>query len=38
METNMTNGTQVKKRDGRVELLNLDKMHVMVDEACRDLA
>ena len=34
----MTNGTQVKKRDGRVELLNLDKMHVMVDEACRDLA
>ena len=34
----MTNGTNVKKRDGRVEPLNLDKMHIMVDEACRDLA
>ena len=34
----MSNGTKVKKRDGRIESLNLDKMHVMVDEATKDLA
>ena len=34
----MSNGTKVKKRDGRIEPLDLDKMHLMVDEACRGLA
>ena len=34
----MSNGTKVKKRDGRVEPLELDKIHVMVDEACKGLA
>ena len=34
----MSNGTQVKKRDGRIESLDLDKMHLMVEEACRGLA
>ena len=34
----MTNGTKVKKRDGRIEALDLEKMHLMVDEACRGLA
>ena len=34
----MSNGTKVKKRDGRVELLALDKMHLMVEEACKGLA
>jgi ribonucleoside-diphosphate reductase alpha chain len=34
----MSNGTKVKKRDGRVESLDLDKMHLMVGEACRGLA
>jgi len=34
----MTNGTKVKKRDGRIEALDLDKMHLMVDEACKGLA
>ena len=34
----MSNGTKVKKRDGRIEPLDLDKIHKMVDEACRDLA
>ena len=34
----MSNGTKVKKRDGRIEPLNLDKMHLMVEEACRGLA
>ena len=34
----MSNGTKVKKRDGRIELLELDKMHVMVEEACKGLA
>jgi ribonucleoside-diphosphate reductase alpha chain len=38
LEENMTNGTKVKKRDGRIESLNLDKMHLMVEEACRGLA
>ena len=34
----MTNGTKVQKRDGRIESLDLDKMHLMVDEACKGLA
>lgn len=34
----MSNGTKVKKRDGRVESLDLDKMHLMVEEACIGLA
>jgi len=34
----MSNGTKVKKRDGRIEPLDLDKMHLMVEEACRGLA
>jgi len=34
----MSNGTKVKKRDGRIESLDLDKMHLMVEEACVGLA
>jgi len=34
----MSNGITVKKRDGSIEGLNLDKLHVMVEEACKDLA
>ena len=34
----MSNGIKVKKRDGRIESLDLDKMHLMVDEACQGLA
>ena len=34
----MTNGTKVEKRDGRIEPLDLDKMHLMVEEATRGLA
>ena len=34
----MSNGTTVKKRDGRIEPLDLDKMHLMVDEATKGLA
>ena len=34
----MTNGTKVKKRSGQVESLDLNKMHKMVEEACKDLA
>ena len=35
----MSNGLKVKKRNGRgTETLDLDKMHKMVDEACKDLA
>jgi len=34
----MSNGTKVKKRDGRIESLDLDKMHIMVDKACEGLA
>jgi ribonucleoside-diphosphate reductase alpha chain len=33
----MSNGTKVKKRDGRIEALDLEKMHLMVEEACRGL-
>jgi ribonucleoside-diphosphate reductase alpha chain len=34
----MTNGTKVVKRSGNIESLDLDKMHLMVAEACRGLA
>ena len=34
----MTNGTKVRKRNGSIEPLNLEKMHVMVEEACKGLA
>ena len=33
----MSNGTKVVKRDGSIELLDLDKMHIMVEEACKGL-
>jgi ribonucleoside-diphosphate reductase alpha chain len=34
----MTNGTKVTKRDGKNEPLDLNKLHVMVEQACDDLA
>ena len=34
----MTNGIKVKKRNGSIESLDLEKMHKMVEEACKDLA
>jgi ribonucleoside-diphosphate reductase alpha chain len=34
----MSNGTKVVKRNGAIESLDLDKMHIMVEEACRGLA
>ena len=35
----MSNGIKVKKRNGRgVEPLNLEKIHVMVEEACKGVA
>jgi len=34
----MTNGINVLKRDGSIEPLNLEKMHVMCEEACQNLA
>ena len=35
----MSNGIKVKKRNGRgIESLNLEKMHVMVEQACEGLA
>ena len=34
----MSNGITVKKRDGSIEALNLNKLHDMVEEACKDLA
>ena len=34
----MSNGTKVIKRNGSIESLDLEKMHVMVEEACRGLA
>ena len=34
----MSNGTKVQKRDGRIESLDLEKMHIMVEEATRGLA
>jgi ribonucleoside-diphosphate reductase alpha chain len=34
----MSNGLKVQKRNGSIEGIDLDKMHVMVEEACRGLA
>ena len=34
----MSNGTNVKKRDGSIEPLNLEKIHNMCEEACEGLA
>jgi ribonucleoside-diphosphate reductase alpha chain len=34
----MSNGLKVQKRNGSIEGIDLDKMHVMVDEACKGLA
>jgi len=34
----MSNGTKVVKRDGSIQPLDLEKMHVMVEEACNGLA
>jgi len=34
----MSNGTKVIKRSGSTENLDLNKLHIMVEEACRDLA
>jgi len=34
----MTNGIKVQKRNGSIESLDLDKMHLMVEEACRGLS
>ncbi len=34
----MSNGIKVTKRNGSIEPLNLEKMHLMVEEACKDLA
>jgi len=34
----MSNGTRVVKRNGSVESLDLNKLHLMVEEACKDLA
>ena len=34
----MSNGTKVVKRNGSIEPLNLEKMHNMVEEACKGLA
>jgi ribonucleoside-diphosphate reductase alpha chain len=33
----MSNGTKVIKRNGQIESLDLDKMHLMVEEACSGL-
>jgi ribonucleoside-diphosphate reductase alpha chain len=38
LEKDMSNGTKVIKRNGNSELLDLNKLHVMVEEACKDLA
>ena len=34
----MSSGTKVVKRNGNTEPLDLNKLHVMVEEACKDLA
>ena len=34
----MSNGTKVVKRDGSIQQLDLEKMHLMVEEACKGLA
>jgi len=38
MEESMSNGTKVVKRNGALEPLNLEKLHIMVEEACKGLA
>jgi ribonucleoside-diphosphate reductase alpha chain len=38
VEESMSNGTKVVKRSGSTENLDLNKLHIMVEEACRDLA
>ncbi|AWD90124.1 ribonucleotide reductase A [Synechococcus phage S-B64] len=38
MEESMSNGIKVVKRNGETEKLNLDKIHVMVEHACKGLA
>ncbi len=38
MEKSMSNGTKVRKRNGTLEPLNLDKIHSMVECACGGLA
>ena len=37
MEKGMSNGIKVTKRNGSIQSLNLEKMHVMVEEACDGL-
>jgi len=34
----MSNGLKVKKRSGLIESLDLDKMHLMVEESCKGIA
>ena len=34
----MSNGIKVVKRSGNIEPLNLEKIHLMVECACKDLA
>jgi len=34
----MSNGIMIVKRDGTKENLNIDKIHFVVEEACKDLA
>ena len=34
----MSNGINVVKRDGSIESLDLNKLHLMVEESCKDLA
>jgi ribonucleoside-diphosphate reductase alpha chain len=38
MEKSMSNGIKVVKRDGSVERLNIDKIHIMVEHACDGLS
>ncbi|WJZ48027.1 ribonucleoside-diphosphate reductase large subunit [Synechococcus phage DSL-LC03] len=38
MEESMSNGTKVVKRNGSLEPLNLEKLHIMVEESCKGLA
>jgi len=38
MEKSMSNGTKVLKRKGHTEPLDLNKIHTMVEEACKDLS
>ena len=34
----MSNGTMIVKRNGAKEPLNIEKIHFVVDEACKNLA